>query len=388
MKVALVNLWGVNRSYGGTEKVFFQMASAFTHKGHSVVAIVHDTSPGQPAFPIREGVCYVNCGASFYEKVLHNDFWSKLKTCLIRNRQKRRIKRCMSEARAKSTTIANAIQKANPDVIVSFQQETTYLLLDVLRIKIPVVTMFHSSPREYFNKPEFSLYKHSLESCACLQVLMPEYVEDSLKFISPKKIVYIPNAVPQYTERASLVNPVIINVGRIATEKRQDLIVEAFSKLIDKYPDWKVELWGPFADESSYVKNLKQLIAKRDLQNKIFLCGTTNNISEKLKGASIFLFPSAYEGFSLALTEAMSIGLPAIGCRSCPSVNSLIKDGQNGYLCDDTGEDLAFKLELLMKNSKLRGMLGENAKLGMKQYSDDRVWQQWEALLFSLISKS
>ena len=387
MKIALVNLWGVNNSYGGTEKVFFEMANALNQKGHSVTAITHDTSSGRPVFHIEKEVTYKNCGETLFEKIFHHDFWAKLKTCFIRDRQKRRIKRCTFEAQAKSSSIARAIEETKPDVIISFQQETTYLLLDVLKIKIPVITMFHSSPREYFNKPEFSLYKSSIENCACLQVLMPEYVEESLRFVSPKKIVHIPNVVPQYSEQSSLNSPVIINVGRIATEKRQHLIVEAFSKLVKQYSDWKIELWGPFAEKSAYVKQLRQLICNLNLQTHVSLCGTTNNVSEKLKGASIFLFPSAFEGFSLALTEAMSIGLPAIGCRSCPSVNSLIKDGVNGVLCEDSADDIALKLEELMKDFELRKRFGHKAKLDMKEYSAEKVWQQWEKLLFTVQEK-
>lgn len=387
MKIVLVNLWNVNNSYGGTEKVFFNMANALCHKGHTVTAITHDTSSGSPAFPIDESVNYCNCGESLFERVFHNDFWAKLTTCLIRDRKERRIKRSTLEAKAKSASVSRAIIQANPDVIISFQQETTYLLLDILKLKIPVITMFHSSPEQYFNKPEFALFKSSIENCACLQVLMPEYVNESLKFISPKKIVHIPNVVPQYEESSSVKNHVIINVGRVATEKRQHLIVEAFSKLKDRYPDWKVELWGPFDDESVYVKRLKQLINDHNLQTRVILCGTTNNVSEKLKEASIFLFPSAYEGFSLALTEAMSCGLPAIGCLECPSVNTLIKAGENGYLCHDSAEEIAIKLEALMKDYNLRKMFGKNAKSSMKDYAAEKVWEQWETLFDVVKSK-
>lgn len=387
MKIVLVNLWGVNNSYGGTEKVFFEMANALNQKGHSVTAITHDTSPGHPAFRIDKGVIYKNCGETLFEKIFHHDFWSKLKTCFIRDRQERRIKRCTSEAKAKSSSIARAIEGANPNVIISFQQETTYLLLDVLKFQIPVITMFHNSPSEYFNKPEFTLFKSSLEKCACLQVLMPEYVDESLKFISPKKIVHIPNVVPQYTEQSPVNSSVIINVGRIGTQKRQLLSVEAFSKLIKRYPDWKVELWGPFNEASAYMKQLRQLINHHHLQAHVSLCGTTDNVSEKLKEASIFLFPSAYEGFSLALTEAMSIGLPVIGCQSCPSVNTLVKDGENGFLCDDSADDIAFKLETLMKDFELRKRFGNNAKLSMREYSAAKVWKQWEDLLLAVTSK-
>lgn len=387
MKIALVNLWNVNNSYGGTAKVFFDMANALSEKGHIVTAITHSTSRGEPVFPINEGVIYQNCGASLKERYFHNGFYPKLLTFFIRNRMKRRVMRSKLELTAKSTAILRSLKYSNPEVIVSFQQETTYLLLELLKVKVPIITMFHNAPSEYFNKPEFVLYKSALENCACLQVLMPEYIQESLNYLSPKNIVCIPNTVPQYAESSLVNSPVILNVGRIGTQKRQHLIVEAFAKLKSRYPDWKVELWGPINNDTAYVKNLKQLIKDLNLQKEVTLRGSTNDVKAKLKEASVFAFPSAYEGFSLALTEAMSMGLPAIGCRSCPSVNTLIKDGENGYLCSDSSEDIATKLEVLMKDYELRKKMGSNAKKKVSDYSSEKVWQQWEDLFHIILSK-
>lgn len=49
-------------------------------------------------------------------------------------------------------------------------------------------------------------------------------------------------------------------------------------------------------------------------------------------GRGYFAFPSAYEGFGLSLAEAMSMGLPAVGYKSCSAVNELIVDGKNGFV--------------------------------------------------------
>ena len=61
MKIALLNLLRVNNAYGGTEKVFFDMANNLSRLGHDVIAIAHDTHPGQPSFPIEAKVKYINC---------------------------------------------------------------------------------------------------------------------------------------------------------------------------------------------------------------------------------------------------------------------------------------------------------------------------------------
>lgn len=117
---------------------------------------------------------------------------------------------------------------------------------------------------------------------------------------------------------------------------------------------------------------------------KFFLNGTTNNVAEVLKSADIFAFPSAYEGFGLALAEAMSTGLPAVGFKSCSGVNELIVDGENGLLCDDGVEALAEALDKLMSSKDLRVKMGKAAKESMKQFAPETIWNKWEALLESI----
>lgn len=110
----------------------------------------------------------------------------------------------------------------------------------------------------------------------------------------------------------------------------------------------------------------------------------TANVPSKLKEASIFAFPSLFEGFGLALAEAFAMGLPAVGCKDCSAVNTLIRDGENGFLTESTPEAFAKGLAKLMESEELRRKLGEEGKKDMKAYSADRVWGTWEKLIRGL----
>ena len=120
---------------------------------------------------------------------------------------------------------------------------------------------------------------------------------------------------------------------------------------------------------------------------QILFCGTCDNVFKKLETAKIFAFPSAYEGFGLALTEAMSAGLPAVGCKSCPAVNELIKDGENGFLCENGVDAFAQALEKLMSDEELREKMGKAAKEDMKQYAPDKIWDMWEKLMEKILNE-
>ena len=135
------------------------------------------------------------------------------------------------------------------------------------------------------------------------------------------------------------------------------------------------------------TKKLRQLINELHLNDQVFLCGTTSSVMSVLCKADIFAFPSAYEGFPLALTEAMSVGLPSVGFRNADGVNELIHHNVNGILCNDGVENFARGLSILMDSRELRKKLGNKAKEDMKQYKPNRIWDTWEKLICTYATK-
>ena len=111
-----------------------------------------------------------------------------------------------------------------------------------------------------------------------------------------------------------------------------------------------------------------------------------DNGIDVLKTGDIFAFPSSAEGFPLALTEAMGGGLPAIGFYDAASVNELIHDNKNGYLCSDLAE-FTEKLRTLMKDKEKRIRFGCQARKDMQIFSSEIVWNTWEALLIELVEE-
>ena len=111
------------------------------------------------------------------------------------------------------------------------------------------------------------------------------------------------------------------------------------------------------------------------------------NIKDILKKADIFAFPSAWEGFGLALTEAMSVGLPAIGYKSAAAVNELIENNKTGFLVNDGIEDFADKLNILIKDKDLRIKFGKNAVIAMQKYYPKLVYDKWETEINTVLNK-
>lgn len=103
-----------------------------------------------------------------------------------------------------------------------------------------------------------------------------------------------------------------------------------------------------------------------------------------LRKSDIFVTASASEGFGLAVTEAMSVGLPVVAYKGAGALDDLIENGINGYLCEDDNTFVE-KLAILLDNEKQRLFMGEKAIKSIKRYDSNIIWNKWAQLLEHLI---
>lgn len=389
IRVGLVDLWNVTNVNGGVERVLCNMANALTRRGFAVDVICCDESCGVPDFPLDKDVRFWNFGSEAVPFYLRETF--RRFRAIRLTREQRRLARSLYFLRSIAYKIGDFILKQNFDVLVSFQVSTTYVLKNILKIPVPVISMFHGAPESYVDKKFELFYRDCVERSGPVQVLIPEYLVEARRIlpnISPEEIVVIPNAIPQSAKSSSLSNKKVINVGRLdPQQKRQHLLVEAFARIRSDFPGWTLEFWGDDKYSPRYTGRILELINDLGLTDSVFIRGISSNIEEKLLSASIFAFPSEMEGFSLALGEAMSAGLPVIGCSDCVSVRSLVPSGVCGFITEPTADALAAGLASLMRDESLRRRMGGAAQLQMKKYAPDVVWGRWELLIRSLVSR-
>ena len=388
MNILLANLTKMVGDSGGMAKVTCAFAHEMKVRGHRVTLVYSDVQTGDFYYPLDKDIPAYDI-RHYKGKSISYPWYLKVKREFYRTFDKQKARTVNDEFAASFLLdhLKDVLQTVQPDVIVSFQPAASKMLLCDLQTKIPVITMSHGDPEDYFHtypKEEIP----ALEKSAVCQVLLPSFEKHLKDHLPNVKTVVIGNAIPQYDVQADLSAQKdtykILFVGRLSkNHKRPHLLIEAFAGLADEFPNWNVELWGA-EDGKAYYKELQLLIKKHHLENRVFLKGPTNDVPSVLQQGDIFAFPSAYEGFGLALGEAMSMGLPAVGYKSCSAVNELIKDGENGYLCDDGVEPLRIFMKRLMSNLSIRVSLGERARADMKQYSSEVIWDTWEILISQL----
>ncbi|WP_228413714.1 glycosyltransferase [Chryseobacterium sp. CH21] len=259
---------------------------------------------------------------------------------------------------------------------------------------IPIINSVNGRPDYDYSdilwfrsEKEIYLLKESYRHLSAIQILFDSY-KDFLPETFQGKTFVIPNPVPQFDE-SEIVNLTIekekykiIHIGTLSTDcKQQHIAIEVFAEIVKEFPNWELHFWGVGNDFDFLNKKIKEY----NLQTKIFLNGFTNNPISKLKEADIFIFPSKYEGFGLALAEAMSIGLPVLGFMNCSGVNELIKHNITGFLAQNT-EELIFFLKKIMADPILRSKLGTNSHFEMNRFTHEKMLQEWRLLIEEYIS--
>lgn len=390
MRILLANFSKMVGDTGGAAKVNVAFANEMVRRGHTVTTVYTDDREGAFFYPLDERVTAYNLQ---HFRGTHCTFPTALKI-------KREVLRAFGQRYGCSVNddffskyiqknMATVLDEIQPNVIICFQTSSAKMLLCDLRIETPVIIMSHGDPVDLFQThPKEEL--PALERCAVFQVLLPGYAERLKNYIPNVRIVSIGNVVPQYAQQADLAREKetykIVFVGRmVRNHKRPHLLIEAFSKIAAEFPDWMLELWGA-EDSKSYQKEMLRMIAAAGLEDRISFCGTTTEIPRVLQGADLCVAPSAYEGFSLAHTEAMSMGLPMVGYKNCVSIAELIDDGVNGLLAVDGTEALAEKMAILMRDRNLRTKMGNAARESMRVYAPEIIWEQWENLMREVVA--
>lgn len=393
MNILLVNTTKMVGDTGGLAKVTSAFANEMKYRGHQVSLIYADERSGDFFFPIHQDVI---C----YDVRLQNGKRIKFPILL---RLKRELYRLFSKQKARTVNndffseyicpyIDEVIKKVNPDVIVSFTPGDSKLLIFDLQIhkSIPIVTMSHGNPADYFDfYPVLSL--EAVKQSKVNQVLLPSFKSILENNIPNTKVIVIGNVVPQFDVHVNLKEPKdiykILFIGRLAKgHKRPHLLIEAFSKIANQYPNWIVEVWG--ADENkAYKTQLELMIKQAGLTDRVLFKGITKDIESVLSNGDIYAMTSAQEGFGMSMAEAMSKGLPVVACDSWLGISDLVQDGINGILVQDTPDAIANGLQHLMDDVNLREKLGKQGSIFMKRYAPEIIWSQWENLLMEMVSK-
>jgi glycosyltransferase involved in cell wall biosynthesis len=147
-------------------------------------------------------------------------------------------------------------------------------------------------------------------------------------------------------------SPIIVNMGRLARQKRQDVLIPMMSRILERWPEARLLIIGEGPERSV----LEEQVRAAGLTDKILLLGTRSDVELLLAISDVFVFPSRSEGYGLALAEALAAGKPSV-VANLPVLAELIEEGETGFLVEPTPDALAGAvLEILNDPERARAM--------------------------------
>lgn len=392
MRIMIATFSVMGNTVGGVQHVLVNLANEMWKRGHEVSFLYCAEKEEVFYYQIAKEIKCINLIRFMHGREFHTSppLLYKLQREFYRLFSRDAVKnlRTAFELNKIGDALKVVLEQEKPEIaITSSGNVTTAFYKTESSYRCPVITMCHNNA-EMILRGMSNIEKKAMGNSDQIQVLMPHDINVFRREWPSAQLTWIPNSVPQYELEKSAREKLIVNVARIAKkQKRQHLLIKAFSKIAMEFPEWQLELWGEERNGLIYTKELKELINKYNLQKQVRLCGNATDVLAIYHRASIFAFPSEHEGFGLAMTEAMSAGLPVVAYRSCPAVNELVEDGKTGLLVDDGVEALSEGLRKLMKDQALREELGHAAHEAMKAYAPEKIWDQWEALMKDVVAK-
>lgn len=337
--------------FGGAEKQIIMLANEMTNKGHDVTLISLNSN----------NMCYYLNPKVNYIFIPDNNLG-------------------VFKILGRYIELRKYLKKLKPDIIINFWFQTAYLTAFMSRtITGKIIYSERGDPGD----KEYSGILGFIRSITLPRIdgfVFQSY--GAMKFFDSnvqKKSIIIHNPVYVDKEECLICNQrekTIVTIGRLHAQKNQQLLINAFAQIADQFPSYKLEIYG----DGELRDELQNQILSLKMEERIFLLGTSKNVLNLIKNASLFVLSSDYEGLPNTLIEAMSLGIPCISTDCRPGgAREIINDGENGIItkCGDCGE-LSSAIKFILSNPEKGLQFSKEGKKIVEKFNPIKIYEKWE----------
>lgn len=278
--------------------------------------------------------------------------------------------------------INEKISFINPDIIINCDNGLKGALLpSLIEYKKALIFEDHSSHNiKSFNLKLklkalfFYLNKTKYDYVVKLQNTV-ESPDKNIKVISNPLSFEIPN------EKSNFENNTAIAVGRISDEKDYKTLLNIWSQVVKKYPNWILNIYGE-GDKTE----LKHLMKNLELSNHVCLFDPISDIKERYLQSSMLLNTSKYESFGLTLIEALACGLPVVAFKDALDYKDYFSENDSVFLVEN--HDISAYVNMicsLIDDIKKNKNMFVNAKNSIRRFEQNIIMKQWNDLFQSIV---
>ena len=378
----IVYIYSTLAATGGTERMIVEKANYLAeHFGYDVTIITCFQLPNEDNFfAVSQKVKQINLEIPYFSQYKYK----YPKRLWIKWQLNKQLKECMKKT----------VEQIDPDILIGVSRFNA-IYISTLKCRAKKVIECHEVRYNTLNETGVTrsfltrlfiniygyLYFRTIERNADIVVTLTE--KDRYLWRRAKRTEVIPNfSVMTISQQSDCTQKRVIAVGRLEWEKGFGRLVQAWSIVSTKHPDWHLDIFG-----KGVMYDTLQSLIKLYKASNVSLHSVTPNISQEYANSSICAVTSYFEGFSLVLLEAIKHGLPCVAF-DCPfGPGSIIDDARCGFLVVEGDVRLfAERLCRLIEDEVLRKLFSKNAVERAKHFDTDIIMNQWKDLFEGLIS--
>lgn len=179
-------------------------------------------------------------------------------------------------------------------------------------------------------------------------------------------------------------SPVLIAVARLVEGKGHDRLLDALADLLDRRPGAVLLLAGDGPLRGAIAARAADL----GIGGQLRLLGTRPDVPALLSLADAALSASAFEGFGLAVLEAMAQGVPTVSI-DLPALRAFVEDGRSGVLLPDgDGRAIAAAVDGLLAAPGRAAAIGSAARERAALFTVDRQAAALEAVYARAVART
>ena len=284
--------------------------------------------------------------------------------------------------------LRKAIINSNPDIVISFSTIPNILaIISLIGLKYKCIVNQQSDLRLGEIPLPWIILSRLFYGKASKIVSVSKDIDSYFNWVSNSKKVVIHNPLVDTESIASDKIELkvdknynhIIAMGRLVRQKGFDLLLKAYSMIAKQYSDWNLIIIGDGILKSVLMNEIESL----NIKNRVNLLGNLKNPFPVLVQSQIFVLSSRWEPFGIALIEAMSLGMPVISYNCPGGPSEIINHEKNGLIVPNGNiKALALSIEKLILDDKFRKIIGQQAKLDVKDSFDFKIiLQKWDNLI-------
>ena len=174
---------------------------------------------------------------------------------------------------------------------------------------------------------------------------------------------------------------ILLCIAEFIPRKNHKLLFNLIPRLSQTIPNLKIILAGKGMLFDSY----KRFIYDNNWDDVVSFLGYVNNIDDYCRISDILIAPSFQEGLPISLIEALATGLPIV-CSAIRGHIDLIKNGENGFLCDlDSEDDFFYGVVNLYNDDKLRQLMRVKNIQHSEKFSIEKILKFMEKIYTEIL---